>query len=48
MSQCGRLLYLMEPIDGFNALNGLGEYHNSDPAICQRMGLARSVIPAGL
>jgi len=36
----GACFYLMEPIDGFNAANGLPAYHASDPAIRHRMGLA--------
>ena len=39
-SVLGACFYLMEPIDGFNAVNGLPEYHRSDPAIRHRMGLA--------
>lgn len=39
-SVLGACFYLMEPIDGFNAANGLPEYHRGDPAIRHRMGLA--------
>ena len=39
-SVLGACFYLMEPIDGFNALNDMPEYHRSDPAIRHRMGLA--------
>ncbi|MCR9259684.1 MAG: phosphotransferase family protein [Pseudomonadaceae bacterium] len=39
-SVLGASFYLMEPINGFNAANGLPEYHASDPAIRHRMGLA--------
>ncbi|MFM2301941.1 MAG: hypothetical protein RLZZ84_1677 [Pseudomonadota bacterium] len=36
----GAAFYLMEPIDGFNATQGLPALHASDPAIRRRMGLA--------
>lgn len=36
----GVAFYLMEPVDGFNATNGLPELHASDPAIRERMGYA--------
>lgn len=39
-SVLGACFYLMEPVDGFNAANGLPEYHRSDAAIRHRMGLA--------
>ena len=36
----GACFYLMQPIDGFNATNGLPSYHQGDPAIRHRMGLS--------
>lgn len=36
----GAAFYLMEPIDGFNAVNGLPPLHTGDPAIRHQMGLA--------
>lgn len=36
----GAAFYLMEPVDGFNAANGLPPLHAGDPAIRHRMGLA--------
>lgn len=35
----GSIFYVMEAIDGFNALNGLPELHRSDAAIRHQMGL---------
>jgi aminoglycoside phosphotransferase (APT) family kinase protein len=35
----GAVFYLMEPVDGFNAANGLPPLHASDPAIRHEMGL---------
>lgn len=35
----GSIFYLMEAVDGFNALNGLPEPHRTDAAIRHRMGL---------
>ena len=43
-SVLGACFYLLEPIDGFNAANGLPDYHASDPAIRHRMGLAISLV----
>ena len=34
----GRNFYLMEPVDGFNAINGLPEIHRKTPELRQRMG----------
>lgn len=39
-SVIGAAFYLMEPIDGFNATQGLPALHAGDPAIRHRMGLA--------
>lgn len=36
----GASFYLMEPVTGFNVLNGLPELHKSDPDIRFRMGLS--------
>jgi aminoglycoside phosphotransferase (APT) family kinase protein len=36
----GAAFYLMEPVDGFNAVNGLPALHASSPDIRRRMGLA--------
>ncbi|MGI4815706.1 MAG: phosphotransferase family protein [Janthinobacterium lividum] len=36
----GAAFYLMEPIDGFSAVNGLPPLHASDPAVRHRMGLS--------
>lgn len=36
----GAVFYLMEPIDGFNPVEGLPELHSSAPEIRHRMGLA--------
>ncbi len=36
----GMAFYLMEPIDGFNPVNGLPTLHAGDPAIRRAMGLA--------
>jgi len=35
----GAVFYLMEPIDGFNAANGLPRRHSEDQALRHRMGL---------
>lgn len=37
-SVLGRNFYLMEPVDGFNAINGLPKSHQKDPQTRQRMG----------
>ncbi len=39
-SVLGACFYLMEPIDGFNAANGLPAFHRGDPAVRHRMGMA--------
>jgi aminoglycoside phosphotransferase (APT) family kinase protein len=39
-SVLGAAFYLMEPVDGFNAVGGLPARHAGDPAIRRRMGLA--------
>lgn len=36
----GVAFYLMEPVDGFSAINGMPNLHAGDPAIRHRMGLA--------
>ncbi|MGR3779936.1 MAG: phosphotransferase family protein [Albimonas sp.] len=36
----GVAFYLMEPVEGFNAVTGLPEPHRSDPAVRRRMGFA--------
>jgi aminoglycoside phosphotransferase (APT) family kinase protein len=36
----GVAFYLMEPVDGFSAINGMPDLHAGDPAIRHRMGLA--------
>ncbi|MAN65242.1 phosphotransferase family protein [uncultured Hyphomonas sp.] len=36
----GTAFYLMEPVTGFNAVNGMPEPHRSSPALRRRMGLA--------
>ena len=36
----GAAFYLMEPVDGFNATQGLPELHEGDPQIRHDMGLA--------
>ena len=36
----GAAFYLMEPVNGFNPVNGLPELHASSPAVRRRMGLA--------
>lgn len=36
----GAAFYLMDPVDGFNALDGLPAVHAASPAIRHRMGLA--------
>lgn len=36
----GVAFYLMEPVDGFSAINGMPTLHAGDPAIRHRMGLA--------
>tara|TARA_R110002074_G_scaffold401345_1_gene599221 strand:+ start:3019 stop:4053 length:1035 start_codon:yes stop_codon:yes gene_type:complete len=36
----GAAFYLMEPVEGFNAVSGLPPLHAGDPAIRHRMGLA--------
>lgn len=36
----GAAFYLMEPVEGFNAANGLPPLHAGDPTIRRRMGLA--------
>ncbi|MFV0279904.1 MAG: phosphotransferase family protein [Rhodoblastus sp.] len=36
----GGAFYLMEPVDGFNAVVGMPALHKSDPAIRRRMGFA--------
>lgn len=36
----GAAFYLMEPIDGFNAVNGLPPFHAGDPRIRFEMGMA--------
>jgi len=39
-SVLGACFYLMEPISGFNAVNGMPEPHRSDPAMRRRMGFS--------
>ncbi|MFT4097373.1 MAG: phosphotransferase family protein [Rhodoblastus sp.] len=36
----GGAFYLMEPVDGFNAVVGMPNLHRSDPAVRRRMGFA--------
>ena len=36
----GGAFYLMEPVEGFNAVVGMPDLHTSDPAIRRRMGFA--------
>lgn len=36
----GAAFYMMEPVEGFNAVNGLPDLHAGDPAIRRDMGLA--------
>lgn len=36
----GASFYLMEPVEGFNVLNGLPEFHQANPDIRFRMGLS--------
>ncbi|MCC2109772.1 MAG: phosphotransferase, partial [Hyphomicrobiales bacterium] len=36
----GGAFYLMEPVEGFNAVVGMPDLHKSDPAIRRRMGIA--------
>lgn len=47
-SVLGAAFYLMEPIDGFNATQGLPPLHAGSPAIRNRMGLAMVEGIAGL
>lgn len=39
-SVLGAVFYLMEPVEGFNAVNGLPALHANSPSIQHRMGLA--------
>ena len=39
-SVIGSCFYLMEPVDGYNAVEGLQPFHASDPAIRHQMGLS--------
>ncbi len=48
LSVLGAAFYLMEPLDGFVAAQGLPDLHKGDPEIRRRMGLSMADAIAGL